>query len=187
MFYVKPAADQVETPDGRPEPPLMYLTYDWLNQVKRENHSDIVFPTLESGDVLIHNFTVWHAVAPIERGTRYSFVLFYDMDNPAIQHDFQHDSDDDERLSVVFFNGMQQHVDLAFVYDMRGGERVVDVIEKNMAPSEERGLYSYEGHVFRAFLHGTETLVCEFVIREEQNLYTIERTGAAEDRPGEEL
>lgn len=56
-----------------------------MNDVQRQNTSDLIFPTLETGDVIIYNFTLWHAIAPIEAGTRYSFVLFYDMDNPAIQ------------------------------------------------------------------------------------------------------
>ena len=71
---------------------------DWLNRVRRGNTPDgIVFPNMSAGDVLIHNFTVWHAVAPIESGSRYSFVLFYDMDNPAIQRtDFDEDAIGDD-------------------------------------------------------------------------------------------
>ena len=79
LFYVKPPIEQEESEDDRPDISDEYKNYQWLNTLKRENTTDIVFPTLQAGDVLVHNFTVWHAVAPIEVGTRYSFVLFYDM------------------------------------------------------------------------------------------------------------
>lgn len=186
VFYVKPPRLQpAETPDGRPEIPVEYMSYDWLHTVKRENTSDLVFPALDGGDVLIHNFTVWHAVAPLKAGTRYSFVLFYDMDNPAIQEDFDHEEDEDA-LPVEFHNGMPQHVDLAYVYETEEGEAGVDVIEENIPPLETVGLHSYPGHMFQALIHGTETPVCEFVIREEQTTYTIARTEAAHT-PREEL
>ena len=60
LFYVKPPADQEEDlEDDRPVVADEYLTYDWLNNLKRENTSaDLIFPTLGAGDVLIHNFTV---------------------------------------------------------------------------------------------------------------------------------
>ena len=79
LFYIKPTIEQEESEDDRPDISDEYKNYQWLNGLKRENTTDIVFPALQAGDVLVHNFTVWHAVAPIEVGTRYSFVLFYDM------------------------------------------------------------------------------------------------------------
>merc|ERR1711865_1176931 len=106
------------------------------------------------------------------------------MDNPAIQDDFPDDEDDDDRRPVAFFNRMKHNVDLAFVYETEEGERV-DVIEENISSSEERSLYSYEGHVFRALLHGTATPVCEFMITEEQDIYTIEQKEAPEDHQSE--
>ena len=183
LFWVKPPAHQEEeAPDGRPEIPLEYRNYDWLNNVKRENTSDLVFPTLKGGDVLIHNFTVWHAVAPIEVGTRYSFVLFYDMDNPAIQDDFNPDvPDDDDAFNVAFYHEIEDmEIDLAFVFDEEG-EMEIDILEENMPPFEEVELDSYEGHMFRAFISGTDTVLSEFVMRDSQRLYTIEEKEAPND------
>ena len=59
IFYVKPPAfqEELEPEDDRPDIPLEYRNYDWLNKLKRENTSDVIFPTLETGDVLIYNFT----------------------------------------------------------------------------------------------------------------------------------
>lgn len=183
LFWVKPPAHQEEVAsDGRPEIPLEYRNYDWLNNVKRENTSDLVFPTLGGGDVLIHNFTVWHAVAPIEVGTRYSFVLFYDMDNPAIQDDFNPDvPDDDDAFNVAFYHEIEDmEIDLAFVFDEEG-EMEIDILEENMPPFEEVELDSYEGHMFRAFISGTDTVLSEFVMRDSQRLYTIEEKEAPND------
>lgn len=173
LFYVKPPTGQEESPDHRPDIPHGYKSYGWLNNLKRENTSDLVFPPLGTGDVLIHNFTVWHAVAPVEVGTRYSFVLFYDMDNPAVQDDFYYSKD---VFPVRFYHEITDvKIDLAFVIidEETGEEEDMDIMEEEMPPFEEAILETYEGHVFRALISGTETVVSEFVMRENRMRYTI--------------
>jgi len=161
---------QEETEDGRPNIPYEeYMTYDWLNNVKRENTTDIVFPNMNTGDVLIHNYTVWHAVAPIEVGTRYSFVLFYDMDNPAIQ---QTDFYDDDTIIAVFCHEIEDvEIDLVWAgnaaaeEDDGDDESDVIMIEEKMKPFEDYALDTSEGEKFRALI-GDE-VVAEFVIRSD--------------------
>lgn len=189
LFYVKPPANQeFESEDGRPNIPRGYDNYEFINSLERKNTSDIVFPTLQTGDVLIHNFTVWHAVAPIEVGTRYSFVLFYDMDNPAIQDDFG--TEDDDSISVAFYNEIENApIDLVFVYyedDEEGEEEeeMIEVMERNMQPFRKMSMNSYEGDVFRAVISGTDTVVSEFEMSGDQFLYTIKME---EDTPNDEL
>ena len=58
-------------------------TYQYLENIKRENTSHRIFPNVNIGDVLIHNYSVWHGVAPLISGTRYAISFFYDMDNYA--------------------------------------------------------------------------------------------------------
>ena len=101
-------------------PQLKYhqATYDWVNtlnntgraevaaagaddtnKAKRMNSAtveDVVFPNLHTGDALIHNYTVWHGIAPLDTGTRYSLVLFFDMDNPMLQKELLPSYDDEE-------------------------------------------------------------------------------------------
>lgn len=174
LFYVKPPADQEEeSHDDRPDIPIEYKNYEWLNELKRGNTSDLVFPPLGMGDVLIHNFTVWHAVAPIEAGTRYSFVLFYDMDNPAIQQDFIHAPPDGE-IAVTFYHEMDSiDIDLAYVETNEAGEEEVIIMEEKMPPFKEVEMDSYEGHQFRALVSGTDSVLSEFVIDESRQRYTI--------------
>jgi hypothetical protein len=157
-----------ETVDGRPIISDDYKDYDWLSRQKRQNASDIVFPTLGTGDLVIYNYTLWHGVAPVEAGIRYSFVLFYDMDNPAIQSDFEEDS-----FKVTFYHEIEDvEISLVFVdFDLKGPP--TDVIEENMRPFMEYSLYTYVGHVFRAVIRGTDTVVSEFVMSDEQSQYTI--------------
>jgi len=82
IFYIKPLSTT-----GRIDEDYYSLKsgYDWMNSVKRENTSDIVFPNLQAGDAIFYNYTVRHGVAPIESGVRYSMAFFFDMGNPAIQ------------------------------------------------------------------------------------------------------
>jgi len=171
LFYVcPPAQQQEETEDGRPNIPYEELTYDWLNNVKRENTTDIVFPNMNMGDVLIHNYTVWHAVAPIEVGTRYSFVLFYDMDNPAIQ---QTDFYDDDTIIAVFYHEIEDvEIDLVWAgnaaaeeEDDGDDESDVIMIEEKMKPFEDYALDTSEGEKFRALIG--DVVVAEFVIRSD--------------------
>ena len=39
----------------------------------------LVFPGQRRGSAVVHDATVFHGVAPIQRGARYSLLLFYDM------------------------------------------------------------------------------------------------------------
>merc|ERR1711983_458381 len=70
--------------------------YKWIDSLKKENTSEIVFPDLRTGDVVFYNYTVEHAVAPVESGTGYSMAFFFDMDNPAVRDDFDSEDDGDE-------------------------------------------------------------------------------------------
>lgn len=62
-----------------PDMPSHVLSYDYLETMKRMNSSEVVFPRMKQGDLLLYNFSVYHGIAPIEEGTRYSLVFFYDM------------------------------------------------------------------------------------------------------------
>ena len=176
LLYVKPEV-ALQDPellmhynDSRPLISEDYRTYDWLNNVKRQNTSDIIFPKLGTGDVLVHNFTVWHAVAPLEKGTRYSFVIFYDMDNPAIQVDFE------PPLLVEFYHEIEDmDIDLVYVEDGDDGSETMQVVEEKMPPFQIAVQETYEGHKFRALISGEDTVLAEFVMRGGQKLYTINK------------
>ena len=143
-----------------------------MSRQKRQNASDIVFPTLGTGDLVIYNFTLYHGVAPVEAGTRYSFVLFFDMDNPAIQIDFE-DFEDDDAIDVSFYHDIED-VELSLVFvdtDVKG--HPTDVIETQMRPFIVYPVRTYVGHVFRALIRGTDTVVSEFVMNDNESEYII--------------
>ena len=85
-YDVKVRSTRSAAYDPVPDIKQYHTTYEWVNALtnNHDNNTDVIFPSLKQGDVLIHNFTVWHAVAPIEQGTRYSLVLFFDTDNPML-------------------------------------------------------------------------------------------------------
>lgn len=101
LFYVKPSYE--DNPDwllnttitdylfkgpannGLPDVPYDNTSYEWVDGLNRQNSSNVVFPALKEGDALIHNYTVWHGIAPITKGTRYSLLLFFDQDNPMLE------------------------------------------------------------------------------------------------------
>jgi hypothetical protein len=187
LFYLKPPANQRPDEDGRPYIPAEYRSYEWLRRQKRVNSTAIVYPTLNVGDLVIYNYTVYHGVAPVEVGTRYSFVLFYDMDNPAIQGDFY---DKDDGLSVEFYHEITNvnislvwvDVDSAAYGDGSGGtggdvelldSSYEDVIELYFHPFEPLVQYTYVGDIFRAVITNTSTILAEFVMTPDQTRYTV--------------
>jgi len=74
--------------DGANNFPSHLLDYDGINAIKSQrNKSGLVFPQLKTGDAFLHNFSVYHAVAPIKKGIRYSLILFYDSDHEGALFD----------------------------------------------------------------------------------------------------
>jgi hypothetical protein len=86
LFYHKNDDAWFEPGNPRPHFPESKLTYHYLEQIQRLNTSELVFPNTPQGSLLIHNYTLYHAIAPIQRGTRYSLIFFYDMHHPDVRH-----------------------------------------------------------------------------------------------------
>jgi hypothetical protein len=127
---------------------------------------------MQAGDVLIHNYTVWHGVAPLEKGERYSFVLFYDMDNPSIN---DLDADIDE-FDVEFYHEIEDAiVVLVFVDELANGKEIVEPMIDPFPPYEAQGLNSFEGHKFRAIIDGTNEVLAEFVVSSKLKRYVISK------------
>lgn len=82
--------------DGIPTIEDHQYGYEWVNSLERENTTDVGFPKMQTGDALIHNFTVWHAVAPLTKGVRYSMVLFFEMDNPMLERNEEEDENTED-------------------------------------------------------------------------------------------
>ena len=134
LFYVRPRADLQHLADSRPFVSDKYKSYDGIDRLRSgRNGTDVVFPRLDTGDALIHNYTVWHAVAPIGSGTRYSLVLFYDMDNPAVRDDLEGARDDGHGTEPGLFSheitatGGGEGRATVSVYAGRDGSGMVDV------------------------------------------------------------
>ena len=109
LFYHKSEDSQYDDGDPRPNLDADQVTYDYLEQISRRNTSLIVFPEAKTGSVLIHNFTLYHAIAPIEKGTRYSLIFFYDMHHPVVEQFYP------KEIDVIVKNDFDFPVDLQFV------------------------------------------------------------------------
>ena len=180
LFYVRPHMQDIVSEDGRPELKPEKTRYDWTNTIKRENISDVVFPDMHAGDVLIHNYTVWHGVAPLDKGERYSFVLFYDMDNPRI--DDMDTPDDEDEFVVEFYHEIEDsNVTLMYVEELPQGEELLDPMLDPFLPFQGVTLGSYEGHRFKLIAEGTDEVVAEFVVKMEQRRYVALSKQATQD------
>lgn len=175
VFYVKPTFevnptwdyDQEENffvgelGDGVPDLDVQYMTYDWVNSLNGTNTSEVVFPHLEAGDALIHNYTVWHAVAPIQTGVRYSMVLFFDMHNPMIKRE-NYEDDEDEIFQIKISHQIKEcnpEGKLVYIKDAidifweHPEDRSLDVnaTRLNVRPGKsDNKIRSFLGHTFKA-------------------------------------
>jgi hypothetical protein len=86
LFYHKNDDSWFEPGNPRPNFPEEKLTYNYLEHIQRQNTSELVFPNTPQGSLLIHNYTLYHAIAPIQKGIRYSLIFFYDMHHPDVRH-----------------------------------------------------------------------------------------------------
>lgn len=182
LFYLKPP--RPSNPDYYPNENNNYFSqgdfdpvtdlhshqysYHYVNRLRHENTTNVVFPKLETGDALIHNFTVWHAVAPLEAGTRYSMVMFFDMHNPCLM-DYNADDDDEEERDEDQFDITVRHnirecdpttgklvsipynIDVYWVNPDDGEGEALNLIEPKIVPGAFFEGASYAGHKFRAF------------------------------------
>lgn len=190
LFYVKPTVEI--NPDFHPDAeydlfrgedgdgianldPYQY-TYEWVHSLTRGNTPGVVFPKLRTGDALIHNYTVWHAVAPLDTGIRYSMVLFFDMHNPMIksknpdedeeEYDEEDedniDDDDDDGVFIRLRHNLREcdpttgkliyikdNIDILYVNEEEDNE--LSVLEADLRPGQtDIRFKSYHGHEFRA-------------------------------------
>ena len=154
-----------DTEDGIPWLLDYQLTYDWVNTLQHENTTGVVFPKLQTGDALIHNYTVWHAVAPIQAGIRYSMVLFFDMHNPLLNHDddyYDDDYYDDREAIVIRIKHEIRECDpttgkLVFIHDDIDvfwvnpyDDEPMELVHQKLSPGTVDTLESYPGHEFLA-------------------------------------
>jgi cytidylate kinase len=160
LFYVRPPVGlgyEEHTP-SIPSIPEEWYSYDWLAKVKRENTTALRFPDLKQGDLLIHNYTVWHAVAPLEQGVKYSLLFFFDMDNPEMQ------SIHSRRVDPTFINHATKGiVDLVWVNDLSATPEEV-VVYENMEVGKEYSSSSYSGYIWRGIRREDGMILAEFTL-----------------------
>jgi len=162
LFYMKPLADTGEIQS-------YYNGYEWTDSVKRENTSDIIFPNLQAGDAVFYNYTVEHAVAPVESGIRYSMAFFFDMDNPALRDDSGKKSLEVDLQSMIH----DVELEIVLVHDALREKDVSRVLFDKVTP---KVIFTYEAYVgdrLRALVAGTKEVVSEIEIRPYKSFYKI--------------
>merc|ERR1711983_604575 len=184
FFYIRPLASTGEI-HKKFENKEKY-GYKWIDSLKKENTSEIVFPDLRTGDVVFYNYTVEHAVAPVVSGTRYSMAFFFDMDNPAVRDDFDSEDDEDEDdededneheddkedFGIFLHNGLADNeIDIARVYETEGHEMLRKVIRK-LSPGAAAIYSAFQGDKLRALVSGTGTAVANFEVERNRRKYT---------------
>ena len=164
LFYVRPPIDLGFT-EGAPVPqiPNEWMTYNWLSTIKQKNTTITRFPKLKQGDVLIHNYTVWHAIAPLETGLKYSLVFFFDMDNPDVQDLLNKD------VNATFINTLADGtIDLVWVNTNNAVDEEV-VIHEAMELGVEYPLQTHDESIWRFIRREDKEVVAEFVIQIDQD------------------
>ena len=147
LFYHKNDDSYYDGEDPIPNLPEEKQSYEYLEKITRENSSEIVFPDQKTGDLLIHNHTLFHAIAPIGSGTRYSLIFFYDMHHPDIKSLLS------EELDVRVENDFDFPVDL-YVIDTESVERSLVLVMEDI--TEKTFVFEgTAGEAYEVFDRGT--------------------------------
>ena len=168
LFYHKNDDSYFEGDNPLPNFPEEKLDYEYLEKITRENSSEIVFPDLKTGDLIIYNHTLFHAIAPIENGTRYSLIFFYDMHHPDVKRHFP------EEFEVLVDNGFDFPIDL-YVVDNQSVERSLALVMDDITDK----MFNFEGmpgQLYEVFDRDTGELVHSFDIyndKEEGEEYVV--------------
>mmetsp|Transcript_12697 Transcript_12697/g.23002 ORF Transcript_12697/g.23002 Transcript_12697/m.23002 type:complete len:137 (-) Transcript_12697:336-746(-) len=127
-------------------------------------------------------------------------AFFFDMDNPAVDEDYDiYDEDDDiyddpNEFEVEFHNAFPKlELDIVLVYDASSSlkekedkdddkhnkedEQWIRVFD-DMVPDERTIYLAFEGDLIRAFVAGTSRLVGELEIEYEDGVCTVFQIGS---------
>jgi len=175
LFYIKPLVST-----GQIASRFEDYGYDWIDGIKRENTSELVFPDLHAGDAIFYNYTVEHAVAPIEAGVRYSMAFFFDMNNPAVKEDHEEEEeDDDEELRegefvVVIRNDLTDlDLDILLVHDAHEEGKDREKMYTKVRPGDSVSYIALPGDVLQAVVSGTSRVVDQFETHPSELSYAI--------------
>ena len=160
LFYYKSDDSHVTEGDPTPDLPPELTSYDSLEEITGRSTSVVVNPVAKTGSVLIHNFTLAHAVAPIEKGTRYSLIFCYDMHHPALERFFP------EEFEVMVKNDYDFPIDIHFLEPDEGG-KTLRMLEEGF-DEKEFTFISTTGSRFEVTNTNTGELVQTFSVPEDK-------------------
>jgi len=156
-----------------PSVPKEWQTLGWLENLKRENTSEALFPHMEAGTAVVHNNTVFHGIAPLDSGTKYSLLFFFDM--PPVE---EMNSD---RFEIEF---VSRHSKPAELYWIPEGGGKPTLVESDWPAGSKRTQQTFSGHRFQAREAGTGAILKEFEISHANHVYTLDAPGDAPARTG---
>lgn len=175
FFVIKPPPQPASyTYDTPPEIPQAWQGLPWLQKVRRENSSIVYFPPMKAGSAVLHNNTVWHGIAPLTAGVKYSLLFFFDMP-PQSQVDSDDDDGVDESFPVRFLNKYGDGVALYWIPDI---PPFWALVADNWPMSGSVVQYVYAGHIFEARDKATGLALEGFTMERSKQLYILQGTEA---------
>ena len=193
LFYLKPAHSNFDPaaghnygsiPDFSDGTTKKYFSYDLLDHMSLQNSSQVVFPHLETGDVFVHNFTTYHAIAPLQTGTRYSLLMFYDMKHPYVdwwykddskleeldkEHDEEDFDEDEDAIDTGFVNKLGEDVDIYWVDEEDDTREFFETLKSG----EDFPIVAYDGTRFIVVSKETGEDLTEIEIVPEDHKHEI--------------
>lgn len=158
IFYHKNREEYYSGDDPIPMLPDHLMTYDYLDTItERKNNTEegIYFPDLKTGDLMIHNYTLYHAIAPLQKGTRYALVFFFDEEHEHVKHQLFKEQE------VKLFNHYDLDVDL-YLVDSEQAELTYILVEEKLREEVEMDAMSGEDYVVKD--HESGEIIYTFTI-----------------------
>ena len=104
-------------------------------------------------------------------------AFFFDMDNPAVQNDFDYEDEaeeeEEEEFEVELLNGLPGvELDIVRIHDVFEDQVWKKVFDK-VTTNETAVYYAFEGDKLRALISGTNEVVSDIEIYRDQYVYTF--------------
>ena len=156
LFVMRPTAEMAAHPDEQWPCPDAWTKLDFVDKVtKRHNTSELVFPDMQTGYAYLYNNTVYHGVAPVEEGMRFSVSVFYDMPE-------QHEIEEKWRLGQKFVSHYPGKAKVVLVNPPPPAGMATFVVKDEWVQGESFTEITYPGHVFEVIDLKTSAVIERF-------------------------
>ena len=156
LFIMRPTTDMRVHPGEQRPCPDKWTQPEFANMItKRRNTSEFMFPDMQTGYAYLYNKTVYHGVAPVQKGTRFSLSVFYDMPE-------EREIEEQWRISQKFVSHYPGKAKVVLVHPPPPEGEQQFIVKDEWVQGESFVEFTFPGHIFEAIDLETNAVIGRF-------------------------